>query len=344
MSIKAVNWALNSVRCTPDLKVILIAMGERADDHGQCWPSQADLAEKSCIPLRTLKRKMAALKESGVFDVVTKQIKTNLRKNTYRLHLESEFDLLGGEKKDSAKLAPSLSKEEVNNGAKLAPLNSANLAPSEEQWCHSYGTHNGATQVAHEPPSNHQSSSNNNTDTAELPVFKPQRTRNKIPMSHDWQPSSHVFENLETTRGMPRSFPEDAVPEFILFWMGTEFRQGEYDSKFLKHCIYRWEKHKTDMQNSAKAIESDWEPDRDTIQKLFAERVDTDFVWESSNSFRMYWRERGEARHGWNSMFYENCLRMWRNRPKASEESQLSTFERLSDRSWADEPQAIGAN
>lgn len=349
MSIKAVNWALNSVRCTPDLKVILIAMGERADDHGQCWPSQADISEKSCIPLRTLKRKMATLKDAGVFDVSTRQVKANLRKNTYRLHLESEFDLLSGSKNNgakmtplnSAKLAPSLEKEETNNGANLAPLNSANLTPSSEQWCHPDDTINGATHVAHEPPLNHQSISNNNTTATEHPVFQVPNRRTKIAMCREWQPSPHVFENLETTRGMPRTFPEDAVPEFIMYWMGTSFRQGEYDSKFFNHCLHQWEKFLTHEKTAPKVIASDWEPDSETIRKLMVERVDMDFVWESSNSFRMYWRERGEARHAWNTMFYDNCLRMWRNRPKANDESQLSTFERLTDRSWADGPLGI---
>lgn len=339
MSIKAVNWALNDVKCSPDYKVILLAMAERADDHGVCFPSQADLQLKTCIPLRSLKRKMSHLKDLTVFTVITKQVQTNLRRNSYRLRLEECFNLLDAltvePENNGAKLAPSSEAAETSNSAKLAPLNSANLAPSSEQWCHSSGTHNGATQVAHEPPSNHQLKPISN-NTGDAGLFSVQsNTRPMVKMTASWKPSAAVLELLAKTRGVPMTLCEDAVAEFTLYHLGSIKPPGAHDTAFLRQCLRTWDKLKA--TNPAECLPQGWEPDQETIRRLLVEGLSVDFVWQQATSFSIYWRERNEPRYAWNSLFYENALRMWNQRSTSTELSvgQTPLMERMTDRSWA---------
>ncbi|MDP2141315.1 MAG: DnaT-like ssDNA-binding domain-containing protein [Gammaproteobacteria bacterium] len=348
MSIKAVNWALNNVKCSPDYKVILLAMAERADDHGICFPSQADLQQKTCIPLRSLKRKMSALKDLNVFSVITKQVQTNLRRNSYRLRLEESFDLLEARtvvsENNGAKLAPSLDSPEAQDGATVAPLNSANLAPSSEQWCHSSGTHNGATQVAHEPPSNHQLKPIS-SNTYDADVFSSQvPNRAMVKMTKDWKPSEQVLELITNTRGVPRTFCEDAIPEFTLYHRGAVKSAGAHDAAFLRQCVKTWDLYKS--STPASRMPEGWEPDQETIQRLRVGGVAVDFIWDQATRFAMYWRERNEPRHAWNAMFFENTLRMWNQRPAEistpNERGVAGALHRLTDRSWAEPATGTG--
>lgn len=334
MSIKAVNWALNSVKCTPDLKVILLAMGERADDNGMCHPSQQDLANKTCIPLRSLKRKMAQLKDLDVITVMTKQVSKNLRRNQYRLHLEYSFDLLPVREKDGANLAPLSEEVESEDGATVTPLNSANLAPSSEQWCHSSGTYNGATQVAHKPSSNHQySNSNNTTADAVSDVFTISDARKRFAMTSSWKPSAHVFEQLEQ-HGVSPDLAASWLPEFTIYHCETVDRQGAFDAKFLKNCLHRFRT----TQSEPKTLPRDWYPAQQTIALLRGSGVDVNFICSAADSFALYWTERGEARHAWEAMFVAHCNSLWAKR-QANSITTITDSEslarKLTDRSWA---------
>ncbi len=349
MSIKAVNWALNNVRCAPDLKIILIAMGERADDHGVCYPSQSELVDKCCIPLRTVKRKLGVLKDRGVISVITKQVKQNLRRNTYRLRLEQSFDLMElravGPENNGANLAPSSERPENHDGATLAPSIVPDWHHPEEQWCHSSGPINGATQVAHEPPLNHQVVGIDVVTTTGVPEEHPVfaitapaseltggfGTRVQVTMSDQWRPGDTVFERLKAIKGIDQDFAEDQLLGFVTYHAGTTKRQGAFESAFIKHVIYNFENRKS----FPTLLPLDWAPDQITIQRLRVQGVEVNFIWEQATEFSMYWQERGTAGYGWQSKFFTRCLGAWRNR-KPVPIDQSTVLDRLGDRSWSE--------
>ena len=66
MSLEAVAWSLRQNVGDATAKLILISL---ADHHnassGECFPSQARLAEVGCCDERTVKRKLAALVGQG---------------------------------------------------------------------------------------------------------------------------------------------------------------------------------------------------------------------------------------------------------------------------------------
>jgi hypothetical protein len=332
-------------------------MGERANDTGYCFPTQAELSRKTCIPLRTLKRKMQVLVDSGVMLKTTKQVEQNLRRNSYVLQIDREHDLLEPAKnspiKNSAKLAPSKKQPEKDNSAKLAPSIVPERHHSDEQWCHPDGTNNSATHVAHRPSLDGQSNSNSTTaTTGEHPIFTQAErptTRDRVTMVPNWKPSDHVFTML-AQRAITEEFARDQLDGFVLFHNGKSDRQGAFDSKFLKHVIHNWESAKT----AARPMPADWKPDMDTINRLAFLGIHGDFIRERQHEFVTYWQESGQSKIGWNAKFYDSVTTAWNKKVHADQQtpggqavsqtaSQIEAgrkadqlIGKLTDRSWAE--------
>jgi len=67
VSIEAINWALNVVtEITSTQKAILVALADRADERGFCYPSYEDICRRSCASRKTLVMALKALEEKGL--------------------------------------------------------------------------------------------------------------------------------------------------------------------------------------------------------------------------------------------------------------------------------------
>lgn len=62
MSLKAMSWAFDQ-QLTPEQKIVLLALADYADGDGVCFPGQKNLARKTSIPERTLRRRIQELEE-----------------------------------------------------------------------------------------------------------------------------------------------------------------------------------------------------------------------------------------------------------------------------------------
>jgi len=60
MSFSAMNWAWKQA-LTPHAKLLLMALADRADDQGACWPSIPRLAQQCRLSPRTVQRLLQAL-------------------------------------------------------------------------------------------------------------------------------------------------------------------------------------------------------------------------------------------------------------------------------------------
>ena len=59
------NWAWQQA-LSPNLKLILMALSDAADDDGICWPSVSMLAKKCNVSTRTVRRGLQSLIENGL--------------------------------------------------------------------------------------------------------------------------------------------------------------------------------------------------------------------------------------------------------------------------------------
>lgn len=188
-------------------------------------------------------------------------------------------------------------------------------------------------------PRTDKGTDSNNTTGTDHPVFSGQQS-SLVVVSAQWQPSEALFGHTKF-RGIPDSFVHACLPDFTLQWSGHKQRQGQLDSKFLKHVIREWELAKTAAHSSPTLLPGDWEPDGETVRALRTEGVSDEFIWTTAAAFRMYWTERREPRHSWGSMFFTHCVRGWSQQLGLSRgkgvERPADTLERFTDRSWAED-------
>ena len=69
MSIKVMQWAWEQAIFNGTRKLVLLALADRANDDGECWPGITSLADKCSIPRRTLIRALTDLEEQGFLSV-----------------------------------------------------------------------------------------------------------------------------------------------------------------------------------------------------------------------------------------------------------------------------------
>ena len=115
--------------------------------------------------------------------------------------------------------------------------------------------------------------------------FKDVKESDDLPskMTSEWMPNNDFFEILELTE-IPREFAENAKPEFILYWKETGQSLSSWNSKFLQHVKYKWEKTNKGQtpqlsEQIDRRIESSWkiqesirtqaQPDNGIIQEKF---------------------------------------------------------------------------
>ena len=88
-------------------------------------------------------------------------------------------------------------------------------------------------------------------------------------MTSEWTPNQDFFDILELT-DIPREFAETSKPEFIMYWKETGQSLTSWNSKFLQHVKYHWEKTNKGQTPQVskqidKRIESSWKIQEERI-------------------------------------------------------------------------------
>jgi len=102
--------------------------------------------------------------------------------------------------------------------------------------------------------------------------FKDIKEHDDLPskMTSEWSPNEDFFDILGLT-DIPREFAEKAKPEFIMYWKETGQSLTSWNSKFLQHVKYNWERtNKGQTQQLStqidKRIESSWKIQENKVQ------------------------------------------------------------------------------
>ena len=84
MSLLAISWAWQQ-DLPRHLKVVLLALADRAHDDGICWPSVLDIARRCGVRSRTIRYHLNTLRDRGLLNVQARPGRANI----FRLHLKS---------------------------------------------------------------------------------------------------------------------------------------------------------------------------------------------------------------------------------------------------------------
>ena len=158
MSIKLMTRAWEMPIPTSQ-KMVLLALADRANDDGECWPGQAELADKCSMSPRNVIRMIEWLEERGALRSERRQTGNARKSNRYILTLDQfkpESDSLSHAKLAHDKLAcDRLSPPNVTN----AQGESDTVSPSFKE----------------EPSLNHQSEPSLGSDVVPTPAAKPSK-------------------------------------------------------------------------------------------------------------------------------------------------------------------------
>ncbi|NNM10818.1 MAG: hypothetical protein HKO60_02725 [Pseudomonadales bacterium] len=187
---------------------------------------------------------------------------------------------------------------------------------------------------------------------AEQAARKNQQTDNGYSgMQRGWQPNQDAVDIL-LRMGVNRNFIDDAIPEFVLHWRERGVEQKTWNSKFVNHIKYQWAKYTHAMANETDPapMQENWQPQQKVYDVLALANIDENFARQLVPEFVMYWREKNELHHSWNTKFLQFVKYQWarnyrlenngenKHGGRANEQRKTrdrSLVEDLSDRSWA---------
>lgn len=151
-----------------------------------------------------------------------------------------------------------------------------------------------------------------------------------------WQPSPDAIEILERM-GINKNFIDDAVAEFVLYWQERNEAQATWNSKFVNHVKRQWARftHTLKHDTEPRPISDNWIPDHEVFDVLTIANIDAHFARELIPEFVLFWRDKNELHHSWNTKFLQHVKYRWARRNEQKAGSKGDAFERLTDRSWA---------
>jgi hypothetical protein len=132
------------------------------------------------------------------------------------------------------------------------------------------------------------------------------------PIPEQWQPDPHVFQQL-TRLGIPESFIQEAIPEFVTYWRESGKHAISWGAKFQERVRKLWMEHETKVASNKipAPITKDWQPSQDALDILIRDGIDPQFINDSVAEFLLYWMERGSAEITWNNKFVSHIRHQW---------------------------------
>ena len=171
-------------------------------------------------------------------------------------------------------------------------------------------------------------------------------------MSRDWQPSQDAMDILTQQAAINRNFVEDAIPEFVLYWLERGESSSTWNSRFIMHVKRQWARftHTMEQDTMPRPLAADWQPREELFEVLTLANIPRDFAERLVPEFVLYWRDSGQLYGSWNTKFLQQVKREWSRHQTHTQDSSDGKQQRsdrpgstrsrtlvdeLSDRSWA---------
>lgn len=164
------------------------------------------------------------------------------------------------------------------------------------------------------------------------------RLRQSTGMAAGWVPGPDAVEILQRA-GVSRTFIDDSVPEFVLYWRERGEHSSTWDSKFLQHVRRQWHIFTAKLANdpTPRPIPADWQPSPDVFDILQMAAIDADFARAQVSEFVLYWLDSKQVHASWNSKFLHHVKYRWARRHQQPWQGETDGFIAThTDRSWAD--------
>ncbi|MCX2834966.1 hypothetical protein SAMN05660479_01921 [Microbulbifer thermotolerans] len=179
-----------------------------------------------------------------------------------------------------------------------------------------------------------------NQDAPFIEKRKPQ------PMTRDWQPSEHTWEQLKRLAINP-DFAAELLPEFIYKWLERGGHSARWGEQFIQYAREEWAYYCQGIEKNpvAKPLPRNWQPSPDCLSHLINQcEIDRDFALSLVPEFILYWRGQSAARKSWDAVFVRHARHQWAERNKLAignsygkpQDTTRPTNQRTRDRSIGD--------
>jgi len=226
MSRRARDWAWARYGLTPAQRLVLLALAEHADDHGEsCFPSLGLLERMTELSRRGITKAL-----NGLDGALIERDRGGPRRATrYRLLLCARSgDERASEGREPSALARTREPSALGNPV---PETREHSSPGRELSTPSVGNP--------VPPNRHKN--RHRTVNEPLSYSDDARTRTstvdgggkatRIP--EQWRPGERVFD-WAAKHAMKRAWVEAQVDEFVVYWSDTGERRKSWDATFIK--------------------------------------------------------------------------------------------------------------
>ncbi|MCR9106607.1 MAG: DnaT-like ssDNA-binding domain-containing protein [Gammaproteobacteria bacterium] len=138
------------------------------------------------------------------------------------------------------------------------------------------------------------------------------RVADPPPLDRQWRPSPDAMD-IMARAGIDAEFIEQAIPEFILYWLERGAPPKELNTRFIQHIRLQWAKYTSSLSHSTepRRISDDWQPADDVFDILQLSHIDSDFARSLLPEFIVYWKESNQVQTSWNSKFIQHVKYHW---------------------------------
>lgn len=170
-------------------------------------------------------------------------------------------------------------------------------------------------------------------------------------INNSWRPSQDAIDIL-LRADVNSDFIDDAVPEFVLYWSERGQASNTWNSKFIAHIRRQWAQYNKTMEldYEPREISASWQPNEDVYDILRLANIDIEFARQLVPEFVLFWRDTKQIHRSWNTKFLQHAKYQWATRhqmgqhyagqqnvDRSASSERKSTFDLLTDRSWAED-------
>ena len=239
MSRVARDWAW-ALQITPPRKLVILALAERADDSGTCWPSLTRLSEMTGLVRSTIAVALTGLEEARL---IARDRGRAGRSTRYRL-----LTGVAGREPDgsnvgfgSPRVGPGDTPGIHRGGPEDGPVRETVVRETDRgSPTNGPGSPAGGSAVVRETDPNRQLNRHGTEsepslcgdDTAQSPNCSTDGRTKATAIPPNWQPGERVFA-WAAKRGMTRTWVQAQIEEFLVYWTDTREARKSWDATFI---------------------------------------------------------------------------------------------------------------
>lgn len=131
-------------------------------------------------------------------------------------------------------------------------------------------------------------------------------------ITRGWQPEPDVLQQL-SQYGIPSSFAQDQIPEFVTYWSERAEPRHSWGSKFIKQVVKLWREQESReaRRQQEVPIDQQWQPSPEALEILLRADISRNFIDDAIPEFILFWRDKGTRSSTWNTQFVQHIRRQW---------------------------------